>query len=195
WSNTSAAISVDYAKVPMVSAEPDPKIICSGNTTQLTASILNENITGYNFTAVGGTFTQLSGGTDVDVIENDEAVSGALPIGFSFKYGGAYYNEVFASSNGFLSFNSSISSSLTNDLANAAANISPLLSPLWDDMDGVDGTASYLTSGTAPNRVFTFEWRNWYWDWFTASSGVPVISFQVKLYESNGVIEFVYRRE
>jgi len=195
WSNTSAAISVDYAKVPMVSAEPDPKIICSGNTTQLTASILNENITGYNFTAVGGSFTQLSGGTDVDIIENDEAVSGAIPIGFSFKYGGAYYNEVFASSNGFLSFNSSISSSLTNDLANAAANISPLLSPLWDDMDGVDGTASYLTSGTAPNRVFTFEWRNWYWDWFTASSGVPVISFQVKLYESNGVIEFVYRRE
>jgi len=195
WSNASAAISVDFAKVPVVSAEPDPKIICSSNTTQLSASVLNENITGYNFTAVAGTYAQLSGGTDVDEIENDEAVSGAIPIGFNFNYAGAYYNEVFASSNGFLSFNSNVSSSLTNDLANAAANISPVLAALWDNMDGIDGTASYITSGAAPNRIFTFEWRNWYWDWFTASSGIPVISFQVKLYESNGVIEFVYRTE
>ncbi|MFN9800525.1 MAG: hypothetical protein ACK54P_10970, partial [Bacteroidota bacterium] len=54
------------------------------------------------------------------------------------------------------------------------------------------GTASYLTTGTAPNRVFTFEWLNWKWNYQATGA---VISFQARLFETSGRIEFIYRQE
>lgn len=100
-----------------------------------------------------------------------------------------------ASSNGWLSFNTGATTSgITNDLANSPTTIRPLLAPLWDDLDGSGGpgVASYIVTGTAPNRIFTFEWRDWEWDYSAAAS---VISFQAKLYETTNVIDFVYRSE
>ncbi|WP_170865248.1 beta strand repeat-containing protein [Hymenobacter psychrotolerans] len=76
----------------------------------------------------------------------------------------------------------------------------PLVAPLWDDLDGkatVGGVtnssrANYSTTGSAPNRIFTFEWKNWEWNWNSTS---PVVSFQVKLYEGTNVVQFVYQPE
>ncbi|GAB4284556.1 MAG: hypothetical protein Kow0068_09690 [Marinilabiliales bacterium] len=36
------------------------------------------------------------------------------------------------------------------------------------------------------------EWRSWQWNWLASG---PVISYQVKLYESDNHIEFIYRQE
>jgi hypothetical protein len=69
---------------------------------------------------------------------------------------------------------------------------SDLVAPLWDDLDMSSGTFRYQTSGVSPNRIFTAEWRNVEWNWNTNS---PVISFQVKLFESTGVIQFEYQQE
>lgn len=175
----------------------NPAIACLGGTTTLTATggtVVLPSST-YGFAASSGTFTPISGGTTVSSIKTDDAVSGALPIGFTFNYGGTNYTNVYASSNGFLSFNTSISttSSAANSLTAPASNIVPLIAPLWDDLDGTStGTASYLTTGTAGNRVFTFQWLNWEWNY---NADAAVISFQVKLYEADGRIEFVYRPE
>ncbi|MFN3446523.1 MAG: fibronectin type III domain-containing protein, partial [Bacteroidia bacterium] len=71
----------------------------------------------------------------------------------------------------------------------------PIIAPLWDnlDIDSLSGAAfSYLTTGSAPNRVFTAEWKNAEWNWFANDA---TISFQVRLYESTGVIEYVYNQE
>jgi subtilisin-like proprotein convertase family protein len=92
-----------------------------------------------------------------------------------------------------LSFNPAATSTFLNSLTSASATILPIIAPLWDDLDGTStGTASYLTTGTAGNRIFTFEWLNWEWNF---NANAAVISFQVKLYEATGKIEFVYRQE
>ena len=57
-----------------------------------------------NAASAAGTFPALSGGTTV-AINSDDAISGAIPIGFNFAYNGSIYSNVYASSNGFLSFN------------------------------------------------------------------------------------------
>lgn len=139
-----------------------------------------------------GGFVALTGATAVASIKTDDAISGAIPIGFTFTYNGNNYTNVYASSNGFLSFNPAATSSPTNNLTSPGSSLLPLLAPLWDDLDGTTATAaaSYLTTGVAGSRIFTFEWLNWEWG---AAANTPVISFQVKLYEANGRVEFIYR--
>jgi len=146
----------------------------------------------YVFTPSSGTFTELSGGTDINVIEDDDELSAGLPINFNFEYGGVNYTHLKASSNGFLNLDTSKTGTrLTNDLDNVGE---PIIAPLWDDLDGrASGSkASYLTSGTSPNRVFTIEWLKWEWNY---GASAEVVSFQVKLYETTNKIEFIYRPE
>jgi hypothetical protein len=150
----------------------------------------------YSFSSSTATFTPLTSGTDVNSIEVDGAISASIPLGFTFNFEGTPYTSIKASSDGFISFNGSATNSLSNDLDNTAAGRRPLVAPLWDDLDGrATGSvskASYEVSGTAPNRVFTFEWLNWEWNY---ASSTPAVSFQVKLYETSNNIEFAYRWE
>lgn len=147
----------------------------------------------YSFNAYSGTFTPISGGTSVPEILADSKLSNSIPIGFNFEYEGITYNYCKASSNSFLQFDTTQTSSrTTNDLDGVNE---PILAPIWDDNDGraTGGSfATYITTGTAPNRVFTMEWLNWEWRY---SSTSPTISYQVILYEGSNVIEFVYRQE
>ncbi len=150
----------------------------------------------YSFSHQIGTFTpNASTATRVASIEADSEVSNTLPIGFNFLYSGKNYTNFFMSSNGFISFGSVGSTLTTNGLADANPNQRPIIAPLWDDLDGKatgGSKASYQVRGTAPNRVLTIEWLNWEWYF---NSTVPIISFQIKLYETTNVIEFVYRHE
>ncbi len=164
-------------------------------TLVLSTYFIRAQVSSYTFTPLNGTYTQLTGGTNVNAIEDDDVYSAPINIGFNFVFNGTTYTQVVASSNGWLSFNTATASSgITNDLDNSSSTIRPLVAPLWDDLDGFDGPgqASYTVSGVAPNRIFTFEWRDWEWDF---GADVPVISFQVKLYETTNVIDFVYRSE
>ena len=126
----------------------------------------------------------ISGGTRLFSIEADDAITSAIPIGFSFNFGGVLYDSFYMSSNGFISFKSR---------SNAAPNISsatdPIVGPLMDNLNGTGGTANYLLSGAAPNRVLTIEWANWRWKTGTTVSNN--ISFQAQLYE-DGRIQFNY---
>lgn len=145
----------------------------------------------YSFSAQSGTFTEITGGTSVGSVESDEDISGAIPIGFAFDFCGNTYTDLIASSNGFLSFGAPTYAVGFNDIF-ALNDLKPALFPLWEDLNGDAGAAAYTTTGTAPNRVFTFQFKNWKWDWNAAG---PVISFQVKLYETTNVIEYIYRQE
>jgi len=155
-------------------------------------SMMNAQLSTYSFSAVSGTFTPVSGGTTVAAVQADDAVSGAIPIGFNFVFNGITYTNVYASSNGFLSFNAATGSATANNLPASGAATRPLLAPLWDDLEGTGHSASYITTGSAGSRVFTFEWLDWEWRY---PATVPVISFQVKLYETTNAIEFIYRQE
>lgn len=168
-------------------------LFCVGYTSKA-------QVASYTFTHQIGIFTPNStSATNVAAVEADSGISTALPIGFDFMYGTSTYTEFFMSSNGFISFGPVGNTITANNLSTANTSQRPIIAPLWDDLDGratVNSNnvskASYEVSGVAPNRVLTVEWLNWEWNW---NSTEPVISFQVKLYETTNVIEFVYRQE
>ncbi|MDX6184407.1 T9SS sorting signal type C domain-containing protein [Flavobacterium sp. Fl-77] len=122
--------------------------------------------------------------------DDDDAISGAVTLPFSFGFGGADYSQVKVSSNGWLTFGSS-SVTGTQDYENVVANAStskPILMPLWDDLRNVT-RPHYEVTGTAPNRVFKVEWYQQRWNF---QSNPDVISFQIWLYETTNVIEYRY---
>lgn len=138
----------------------------------------------YSFSALQGTFLPLIDATSVSSIQKYSSMSGTIDLGFTFKYNGQPYNRIKASASGFITFKKAAK---WNEMD------SSVIAPLgYNALSGEKGNASYKTEGTAPNRVFTFEWLNWLWDWDAARS---CISFQVKLYETSNRIEFYYRKE
>ncbi|MBO0357047.1 fibronectin type III domain-containing protein [Hymenobacter sp. BT186] len=161
-----------------------------------TASAQAQDVNTYTLTSSAGTYTPVTGGTALpDMLADTYITPTAIPLGFTFVFDGTPYTQVKASSDGFLSFNPAATSGFST-LAGASASNRPLVAPLGDDLDGrptgATALASYQTTGTAPNRVFTFEWQNWEWRW---NANVAVISFQAKLYEGTNRVEFVYRQE
>ncbi len=120
-----------------------------------------------------------------------------MPIGFTFNYNGTNYTTIKPCANGWASFSTTALSNNTDTWTNnlnsgPAANQRPIIAPLWDDMDMGSGSVTYQLSGVAPNRVLTIEWLNCKWDYNAIGAA---ISFQVKLYETTNIIEFVYRQE
>ena len=115
---------------------------------------------GYDFAASSGTFTPLTGATALDAIESDDALSSAIPIGFSFTYFGTAYTSLKVSSNGFIALDPAASGSLNS---NGWGSNPKLIAPLWDDLSGSVGTASYRLTGTTGSRILTIEWLNWKW--------------------------------
>ncbi|MGD9492276.1 MAG: choice-of-anchor J domain-containing protein [Bacteroidales bacterium] len=156
-----------------------------------------QSISDYAFSASSGTFTPITGGIAVSTSTSaadflgDTKTSTAIPIGFTFTYLGVPYTDLVAMSDGYISFNLSATSSLTNNLTSSSSTQRPLLAPLWDDLDGASGTgaANYITEGAAGSRIFTIEWLNWQWNYGATGA---TISFQIKLYEATGKIEFIY---
>ena len=139
----------------------------------------------YTFLSTVGTYTPITG-TPIPAIHVDDAISAAIPIGFTFPYGNLTYTEVRISSNGWVGLGATLTSSnLTNLLA--STTVRPVVAPLWDDLNMNAGTVQYATAGTAPNRIFTVQYANAKWN-FQATNG---FNFQVKLHE-NGKIELVY---
>lgn len=137
----------------------------------------------FNFTATANNvFTPVTAATNVPSVQVDDAISSSLPIGFDFNYGGRNYSNFYMSSNGFISF-----ASRANTAPTIYTVTDPVIGPLMDNLNGTGGVASYTTTGSAPNRVLTVEWKNWTW-----KAAVKNISFQVKLYEADGKIELCY---
>ncbi|OQP62058.1 hypothetical protein A3860_29330 [Niastella vici] len=146
----------------------------------------------YGFTAATGTFTPNTGATTLYSAGTDDELSAAQNIGFTFVYGCNSYTQFKVCSNGFISLGAAATNNTyTNALATTGQG--PLIAPLWDDLVvGTGGSVNYVLTGTAPNRVLTVEWLNMKWNY---QAPVASTSFQVKLYETSNVIEFIYRRE
>lgn len=163
---------------------------------------VHAQVSSYTFTPVAGTYTPITGGTSPTFTGDgtnpipDEGITNAVPIGFSFTFSGAPYTAVGISTNGFISFGAALTTwGFTNNLSTGPAGSTtarPLAAPLWDDMD-VQATTNiqYLTVGSSPNKVFIVQWSNVKWN-FGATAGT--MDFQVRLYETTNVVEFVYNQ-
>lgn len=157
----------------------------------IASKITAQPASSYGFQALSGTFTEITGTPFIDVEDDDVLPTATIPLGFSFNFCGTTYTTIRAGSNGYMSFTSSAENSGFNDEFELEY-IRPALMWLWDDLDGSSGTAVYATSGIAPNRVFTMQYKFWNWNW---SATGPNVSVQIKLYETTNVIEYVYRQD
>ncbi len=152
----------------------------------------SQSISGYGFSALTGTFTPITGGTSTsNGATDDDAMSNAFPIGFTFAYGGVDFTQVQASSNGTLLFGTGKTQSATNNLSTATATQRPGVAPLWDDLQATEGI-KYLLQGSAPNRTLTVQWLNMEWNY---QSNTAAISFQVILKETSNIIDVIYRQD
>ncbi|MDD4035457.1 MAG: carboxypeptidase regulatory-like domain-containing protein [Candidatus Cloacimonetes bacterium] len=139
----------------------------------------------YSFNSTIGTYTPITG-TPISDIQTDDAISAAIPIGFSFPYGEDDFESVMVSSNGWVGLGTTFTHSTLSNILESVEWL-PVLAPLWDDTSLFAGTASTLLSGTAPNRIFTIQYQGLRWNYSADNS----LDFQVLLYE-NGKIEFCY---
>ncbi|MBN8669909.1 MAG: T9SS type A sorting domain-containing protein [Chitinophagales bacterium] len=148
---------------------------------------------GYTFSAFSSPFSYITGGTSIPAIQVDDNYT-SIPIGFTFRFCGVDYTDVTVCSNGWLRFGVGAGTSVANWNYNDQVNsgVQPCVYALYEDISGSSGTSQYKVTGTSPNRVFTWECRNWLWDY---AASTPCISFQVKLYETTNIIEVVYHQE
>ncbi len=150
-----------------------------------TLGVNAQSVADYTFNSSTGTYSEITGTTTGAT--GDDALSAAIDIGFTipFKYNNIEYTQVKVSTNGWMDVGANASSNTNyNNLSNSSNKC--FLAPLWDDLHTDD--VQYLLSGTTPNQVFTVQWKNAEWNY----SGTAGQNFQVKLYETTNVIEFVY---
>ena len=152
--------------------------------------------TNYIRSLPAGTFTSISAtGTVIPFgFTDDDEFS--IPIGFTFKYldPAVGYTNVQVGTNGYLTFDTgfnvsyfAVQSRTNSGLFTAGSRPNLVLAPWWGDMDLVAGAAYYQVSGVAPNRILTVEWKN-NQQYFADDT----FNYQVKLYETTNVIDFVY---
>ena len=147
---------------------------------------------GFEFWYLGKRYTTVSicsnGYIDFSSTVYDGNDSPTYPSGSGFvTCGGTTYRE---SPKNFYSFG--CAAVAPNYYSGTYLALAPFYTDLWVGNAGVNAIANsikYQVSGTAPNRIFTAEYISMD-DW--ASAAVSNYNFQVKLYESSGVIEFVY---
>ncbi|MCS7210102.1 MAG: S8 family serine peptidase [Chloroherpetonaceae bacterium] len=123
---------------------------------------------------------------------DDGVVTVALP--FSFNYLGTSYTSLNICTNGFVNFGTASTSYFNENLFTTSAPFN-VLAPWWDDLlVDASPTSAVRTavSGTAPNRVVIIQFEN-VRDYYNAPPATALrLNFQIRLYETSNVIEFIY---
>lgn len=138
-----------------------------------------------NASAGGGTFIDIST-TGAQVIGSnvDDGVSNLIPIGFTFPFLGTNYTELYASSNGLVTFGGGNSD--YNNIDFAAQMMGPdldAIAVLWDDWV-TEGGVFAQTIGAPGQRTFIVQWNL---RAFSGTSADPAV-FQMQIFESTGDI-------
>ncbi len=125
----------------------------------------------------------------------DDVSSQSVTIPFTFNYFGVNYTTFRVNTNGFMSLGGTLTgTNFTNDIGTNTATRNAVIAPLWDDLITPGNTVaslsfvSYSITGASPDRVLTVEWAGM--EKFNYAG--PNMNFQVRLYETTNVIEFVY---
>ncbi|UMY65732.1 MULTISPECIES: T9SS sorting signal type C domain-containing protein [unclassified Flavobacterium] len=214
-SSVASTVTVTVNLTPAgVTASASATQLCQGDTLNLTsgytASSLGTGMANYVATRTTGTaFTTIFPATNISAWRNsantDDNLSDNQPIGFSFTYNGVTYSTFRVSTNGFVTFDNAstvtgggLSNPYSYTNSFTVSNGGLILAPFWDDLQtaanattvaDLNNSINYTTTGSAGNRVTTIEWRNMQ-DFSTTSTAS--FNWQVKLYEADGRVEFVY---
>jgi hypothetical protein len=128
----------------------------------------------------GGTAITFTGG-------NDDGYSGAIALPSPFFYYGSNYSNIYASTNGFLSFTALTSYYAANTALPNSALPNNTLAAFWDDLV-VSGSVKYLND--AGNNRFVVQYDSVYS--YGASSSR--IYFQILLNYADSTVVYQYKR-
>lgn len=141
-------------------------------------------------TTTTGTMTDMSSGTTTLLAANiDDTASPLTQIGFDFFFQGVRYSTFGINDNGVLRLGATAQTgSPYQPLAQTAI---PLITAYGaDQRTHTTGRVHYKVIGSAPNRTLVVEWLNNQSNF--NSGGTADVTYQVRLSETTGVIEFVY---
>jgi len=137
----------------------------------------------YDWTDISGVGTPVPFASYVD-----DGTVGPIPIGFNFSFYGNSFSELYACSNGWMSFTNSALHTFSNQpLPNNGTSVPEnLLAPWWDDMvyDESDGNSAYYYNDGS-RFIVQYDIRR------IAGFTPPFYKFQVILYP-NGDIVYQY---
>ncbi len=146
----------------------------------------------YGFTtATNASFVDMSTGTTQLLAANiDDTASALTNIGFDFYFQGTRFTQFSINENGVLRLGATAQTSTPyKPLAQAGLSIITAYGADQRTHAG-DGKIHFKLIGSAPNRSLVVEWLNNQSNFNTG--GTADLTYQVRLYETTGVIEFVY---
>jgi hypothetical protein len=147
-------------------------------------------VSAYSFTETTEVYAPVTG--TVSTATGDDGTQVALPIGFTFNFGGTLYTTFSITTNGMIRLGgTAIVSGWVNDLNNSAV-LSPLIAPFWDDNNRNSGSIQYAVAGSAPNRTLEVGWDSVNIGGSGATSSTNKASFKIRLHETSGIIDLVY---
>ena len=117
-------------------------------------------------------FVPLVGGTDVPtgggaalLADQDDAVSDAVNIGFTFTYYGTPYTQLTVDSNGYIQFTAPVTDFTSDAIPNAVNTPDEMICANWNDLGTFAppnaGSIRTLLAGVAPNQTFTIEFLDY----------------------------------
>ncbi|MBC7641650.1 MAG: immunoglobulin domain-containing protein, partial [Flavobacterium sp.] len=149
----------------------------------------NAQVANYTFSESSGTYTDLvSPTTAISSGWDNTVTANTIPIGFTFGFNGTNYTTCSISSNGFITFGSTVSGITNYTPISSTTGYAGAIAALGVDMGDFTGNnISYLTTGASPNRVFSVQWKDA--DRFARGDG---FNFQIQLNESSNIIKIIY---
>jgi PKD domain len=162
------------------------QLIVSDSVLQSTPVTTQVTVTGDLYALSTTTYSAIAGTGWTNVTLADDAVSGAIPLGFSFSFFGTSYSTGVISSNGFFTFTASGSGCCSGQVLPDANTPNNLIALVWDDLyPPGGGTVRYKTIGTAPNRSYILQYNGIQ----HYSARVPSVTTQMRIYEGSNCIE------
>ena len=159
---------------------------------QVSGTVFAQRMDEIPFKEKQGTYTEITGGTVVATGTADDAAYG-VTLPFPFTIGGQTFTTAGFNTNGYLSLGGTYYMSYYPIYYSYSGTYPyTVLVPISRDLQGsATGEMSYQVSGVAPKRVITFQWKNWT-SYYYANYTTSVLNYQLKLYETSNMFEFVY---
>ncbi|MEC4005922.1 GEVED domain-containing protein, partial [Flavobacterium sp. SUN052] len=184
---STATVTITTGPSFSASVTATPSSLCTGLSSQLQAvtPVAPSTVDYYSFSAGSQTYADLVGGTS-STAAGDDGTQNTIAIGFPFTYNGASFTTFSISTNGTIVLGGTATS-----WTNALASNANVIAPFWDDNNLSAGSIKYSTTGTAPNRVLTVEWKNISIGG-SGSTGASTNKFQLRLFEGSNVVKYYY---
>ncbi|EKB59935.1 hypothetical protein HMPREF9700_01441 [Bergeyella zoohelcum CCUG 30536] len=172
--------------------------------TAFATTALHAQVSRYTFSQSQETYTPLANPTVVASVAtagnslDREVFTQQLP--FTFSFNGNDYTSVNIYTDGFVSFGAPVNPRAASYHFRPLSNNTPhegLIAVITNDLEGLnvsgkEGQISVKESGTAPNRIYTIQWKNFTKVQYSGYSSKHYdMNFQLNLHE-NGVIEKKY---